>query len=125
MDEMLVGEVERIVVGLGWGDATGISRIGAGAWSTAYGFTSNELDYVLRIGAHLDDFRSDEAMAKYATPTLPIPSVHGAGEAPTLDGMFYCVSRNAFENLTANLSENQTREVPCRMSMTHLKGLVF
>ncbi len=95
MDEMLVGEVERIVVGLGWGDATGISRIGAGAWSTAYGFTSNELDYVLRIGAHLDDFRRDEAMAKYATPTLPIPSVHGVGEAPTLDGMFYCVSTRA------------------------------
>lgn len=102
---------QLLTVELDWPDASNISKIGAGAWSTAFGFTNGHgqepddhapeccgaagSDYVLRIGAHLDDFRNDEAMAQYRSPQLPVPTVHEVGDVPNVSGLFYCISTRA------------------------------
>ncbi len=86
---------QLLAVDLGWADASGVSKVGAGAWSTAFGFSSGGADYVIRVGAHIDDFRNDEAMARYRSPLLPIPDVHDVGAVPTGGDMFYCISTRA------------------------------
>lgn len=81
---------------LGWPNATNVVECGAGAWSTAYRFSSDGEDLVIRIGAHERDFRADEAMAGFASDLLPIPTVHAVGSVSGAstegEGEFFCVS---------------------------------
>lgn len=55
--------------------AATVEVLGSGHWSKAFTFTENGSAYVLRIGAHLDDFLKDQAAAVYAYEQLPIPKV--------------------------------------------------
>lgn len=61
--------------------AAGVTRIGAGAWSTCFGFRADDRDLAIRVGKHRDDFDIDNAAARYAAPGLPIPEVLAVGEA--------------------------------------------
>jgi hygromycin-B 4-O-kinase len=72
--------------------ATAVERIGAGAWSQAFGFRRGADDLVVRFGHHVDDFRKDERAYAFATPDLPIPEVLRIG--PAFDG-YYAISRRA------------------------------
>ena len=90
-------EVEQLLIAdLGWSDAHDIGIVGAGAWSTAFGFVSGDEHLVIRVGTELADFERDAAMAEYASPGLPIPRVHGVGELSDASLSYYCISDRVF-----------------------------
>jgi hygromycin-B 4-O-kinase len=94
-----VADIDALLRGqLGFHDACDVESIGAGAWSQAFGFVGGGRSLVIRVGAHVTDFRRDEAMATLATPTLPIPEVLGVGRIADLDSadLWYCISTRAF-----------------------------
>ncbi|UYO05864.1 phosphotransferase family protein [Paenibacillus sp. PSB04] len=70
--------------------AKDIAPVGAGDWSTAYGFTLDGQEMVIRFGAHVEDFQKDQVMGSLAPPMVPVPEVTLIGE--TSEG-FYAVSR--------------------------------
>ena len=63
-----------------------VSPIGRGVWSKAFAFRRTGNEFVIRFGAHWDDFAKDRLAARYASPELPIPRVVEMGEA--FDGYF-------------------------------------
>ncbi|MBX3013266.1 MAG: aminoglycoside phosphotransferase family protein [Caldilineaceae bacterium] len=72
---------------------TGVTLIGAGAWSRCFSFHHRGRALVIRFGRHLDDFIKDQHAYGYSTPALPIPQVLAIGEA--LDG-YYAISTRAY-----------------------------
>lgn len=83
---------------LSWPNATNVEKIGEGAWSTAFGFQDGERQLVIRLGQHESDFRRDQAMARLASPGLPIPEVLAVGQSSqsgSAKGLHYCVSTKA------------------------------
>jgi hygromycin-B 4-O-kinase len=68
-----------------------LALIGAGAWSRCFGFRVDDAEYVIRFGAHVEDFRKDQRAAAYASADLPIPRVLEIGE--TLGGYFAIAER--------------------------------
>lgn len=89
MNKDLLGAVEFINTCFG-GRAVDIAPVGAGDWSTAYAFTLDGQEMVIRFGAHVEDFQKDQVMGASAPPMVPVPEVTRIGE--TSDG-FYAVSR--------------------------------
>ncbi len=75
----LVGPVSDVVV------------IGAGAWSTAFGFSTAEGRQVARFGQYRGDFEKDRIAGSWASEGLPIPRVSDVGEA--FEG-FYAISQH-------------------------------
>ena len=75
------------------GQASSILPIGKGVWSKAFAFRRQGQDYVVRFGAHWDDFAKDRLAAHYASPDLPIPRVVEMGEAL---GAYYAISERVF-----------------------------
>ena len=57
------------------GDASDVVPLGMGVWSKAFAFRRAGRDYVIRFGAHQEDFHKDRFAARYAGPALPIPQV--------------------------------------------------
>ena len=74
-------------------DISDIAPLGSGAWSRAFEFRWEGSDYVIRFGAHLEDFCKDRLAARYASPALPIPGVVEIGEA---FGEYYAISERMF-----------------------------
>ena len=70
-----------------------LSYAGAGAWSTAFKFTRQGDDFVVRVGAHVSDFNVDAKMSGYSSAALPIPAVVEVDQlgAP-FDHLYICVS---------------------------------
>jgi hypothetical protein len=62
-------------------DAGDVTRLGLGVWSQAFAFRRAGQDYVVRFGAHQEDFAKDRLAARYASPALPIPRVVEIGRA--------------------------------------------
>lgn len=93
-----IDDVERLITDqIGLEGAFGVALIGRGAWSSAYGFTHDSRELVVRIGQQISDFRRDEAMSVFARPSLPIPEVIEIGSVPS-DGstdLYYCISTRA------------------------------
>ncbi|MCC6791572.1 MAG: aminoglycoside phosphotransferase family protein [Thermomicrobiales bacterium] len=58
-----------------------VSPLGHGEWSTAFAFQIDDAAYIVRFGAHRDDFAKDQRVAQYRSPSLPIPAVIEIGEA--------------------------------------------
>jgi hygromycin-B 4-O-kinase len=81
VDALLNGELQ-----LG---ARDILRLRPGAWSTAFGFTSAEDQFVVRFSEHADDFARDAYAGRFASDELPVPTVTHRGEA---HGVHYAVS---------------------------------
>src|ERR1051326_8548034 len=48
------------------GDVSDVAPLGAGVWSKAFAFRRAGRDYVLRVGAHQEDFAKDRLAARYA-----------------------------------------------------------
>lgn len=65
-----------------------VSALGAGAWSTAFGFTHENRELVIRFGNYPDDFERDRLAFRFCSPSLPIPQVIKIGRSPELDCHF-------------------------------------
>lgn len=63
------------------GVVTGVGLVGEGEWSRCFGFRSDDRDLVIRFGHHVEDFEKDRRAASFASPTLPVPTVHEVGSA--------------------------------------------
>ena len=74
------------------GEVSDVSPLGAGVWSQAFAFRRASRHYVIRFGAHGDDFARDRLAAAFAGPALPIPAVVELGEA--FDG-YYAIAERA------------------------------
>jgi hygromycin-B 4-O-kinase len=88
------------------GEASDIASLGAGVWSHAFAFQRAGRDYVIRFGAHGDDFARDWLAAGFAGPTLPIPTVVELGEA--FDG-YYAVAERVYGGYIDDVDEAQMR----------------
>ncbi|HVX30990.1 MAG TPA: aminoglycoside phosphotransferase family protein [Nitrolancea sp.] len=68
---------------------TGITPIGAGAWSLAYRFEAEGVAHVIRWSQFPDNFERDAYATRYANDDLPIPPILSLG---TAHGSYYAVS---------------------------------
>ncbi len=101
-------QVEAFLVGRFGRDVEEVVRLGQGEWSTAYSFRRAGTDYVVRFGAHREDFAKDRLAARYASPDLPIPAVTEIGRA---FGGFYAVSLRAAGGYLDDLDQGRMREL--------------
>jgi len=88
------------------GAAGDVTPLGAGVWSQAFAFHRLDQDYVIRFGAHGDDFAKDRLAAAFASPTLPIPCVMELGEVA---GGYYAISERVFGGTIDDVDEAQMR----------------
>jgi hygromycin-B 4-O-kinase len=89
-------------------DATDLARLATGVWSQAFALRRAGRDYVIRFGAHLEDFAKDRLAARYAGPALPIPRVVELGEA---FGGYYAISERVFGTYIDDVDETQMRSL--------------
>ncbi len=85
---------------------TDVGHLGAGAWSQAFAFRRADHDYVIRFGAHGEDFAKDRLAATHAGPALPIPRILELGQAL---GGYYAISERVFGGYIDDLDEAQMR----------------
>ena len=94
-----VARVEAFLATRFGGDVSDIVPLGAGVWSKAFAFRRAGRDYVVRFGAHQEDFAKDRLAARYAArisrspassrlarrsaATTPSPSACSAGISTT------------------------------------------
>jgi hygromycin-B 4-O-kinase len=91
-------------------DITNVEVVGAGAWSTCYGFCKSNEQLVIRTGKYLDDFQTDQRIFAYNSPALPIPEVLEIGEA---FGGYYAISTRVYGSfLEQQRSKDWPRVVP-------------
>ena len=88
-----LGHAEAFLANRFGGDNGKAAPLGKGVWSKAFAFHQNGRDYVIRFGAHHEDFAKDRLAARYASPALPIPRVVELGEA---FGGYYAISERVF-----------------------------
>jgi hygromycin-B 4-O-kinase len=80
--------------------------LGAGVWSKAFAFQRAGRDYVVRFGAHHEDFAKDRFAARFSCPALPIPCVVELGGA---FGAYYAISERLFGGYIDDVDETQMR----------------
>ena len=83
-----------------------VAPIGAGEWSQAFSFDRQGRGYVIRFGAHGDDFERDRFAARFSSPVLPVPQVVDFGEA---FGGYYAVSERMPGSYIDGIDEAQMR----------------
>lgn len=86
----------------------GVSPIGVGAWSQAYGFSHNGHDYVIRFAALREDFDRDRIAAAFSSPALPVPRMVAIGKA---FGGFYAITERAAGDFLEDADAAQMRRV--------------
>jgi hygromycin-B 4-O-kinase len=86
--------------------ASDVAPLATGVWSTAFAFRRAGRDYVIRFGAHQEDFAKDRLAARYAGPALPIPRLVELGEA---FGGYYAISERIFGGYIDDVDETQMR----------------
>ena len=93
------------------GDIQEVAVIGKGDWSQAFSFQRGSEHFVVRFGAHVEDFNKDRRAMRFATPSLPIPRVLEIGEAL---GGYFCLSERAWGTgyLEEQGAEEMRRSVP-------------
>jgi hygromycin-B 4-O-kinase len=101
-----VVRVEAFLTARFGSDTSDVAQLAAGVWSKAFAFRRAGRDYVIRFGAHREDFRKDRLAARYAGPALPIPRVVELGEA--FDG-YYAISERVFGAYIDDVDEAQMR----------------
>jgi hygromycin-B 4-O-kinase len=101
-----VNRVTRFLAAQFAGEAIDVAPLGMGAWSQAFAFRRAGHDYVIRFGAHQEDFAKDRLAARYAGPALPIPRIVELGQA---FGGYYAISERAFGRYIDDVDEGQMR----------------
>lgn len=101
-----------------------IDVLGSGHWSKAFAFTTHGVEYVLRIGAHLDDFQKDARAATLSNASLPIPIVSAIGPC---DAGWYVVSERCYGTFLDDLTADEwERVVPNLLSaLDALRDVTF
>ena len=94
-----------------------VAPIGAGEWSQAFSFDRQGRGYVVRFGAHGDDFERDRFAARFSSPVLPVPQVVDFGEA---FGGYYAVSERMPGRYIDGIDEAQMRVLLPAMMMMQL-----
>jgi hygromycin-B 4-O-kinase len=87
-------------------DIHDVTPLGMGVWSKAFAFRRLDQDYVIRFGAHGDDFGKDRLAAAFASPALPIPRVLEMGETA---GGYYAISERVHGGYIDDVGEAQMR----------------
>jgi hygromycin-B 4-O-kinase len=82
-------------------EVSNVESVGAGAWSTCFGFRSNNQELVVRFGKYVDDFKQDQLAYSYHSTALPIPKVLEIGEA---FGGYYAISTRVYGSPLEQLS---------------------
>ena len=98
--------VEAFLAGRFCRDAAGVTPLGTGVWSKAFAFRRQGRDYVIRFGAHQEDFAKDRLAARYASPALPIPRILEMGEAL---GGYYALSERLYGGYIDDVDGAQMR----------------
>jgi hygromycin-B 4-O-kinase len=88
------------------GEAGDVKPLGAGVWSQAFAFRRLDRDYVIRFGAHREDFEKDRFAARFACAALPIPRVVEMGETA---GGYYAISQRVYGGYIDGVGEAQMR----------------
>ena len=101
-----VARVEAFLAPRFGGDVSDVAHLGAGVWSKAFAFRRAGRDYVIRFGAHQEDFAKDRLVARYACPALPIPRVIELGKA---FGGYYAIAERVFGGYIDDVDETQMR----------------
>jgi hygromycin-B 4-O-kinase len=83
-----------------------VERIERGEWSRAFFFSHGGREYVVRFGAHLEDFAKDRLAAGFRSPRLPVPAVLEIGEA---FGGYFAISERLFGVYIDDVGEAQMR----------------
>lgn len=85
-----------------------VSPLGAGKWSRAFSFDTDEAQLVVRFGDHDEDFAKDRIAASWQQPGLPVPNFIDMGE---VFGTFYAVTERAEGKFLDGLTRNEVAEV--------------
>jgi len=101
-----VDHVEAFLATWFGSDAHTVAHLATGVWSNAFAFRREGRDYVIRFGAHREDFAKDRLAARYARPALPIPRVVELGEA---FGGTYAISERVFGEYLDDVDESRMR----------------
>jgi hygromycin-B 4-O-kinase len=101
-----VARVEAFLATRFGSDVSDVAHLGVGVWSKAFAFRRAGCDYVIRFGAHQEDFAKDRLAARYACPALPIPHVVELGEA---FGGYYAISERVCGGYIDDVDETQMR----------------
>jgi hygromycin-B 4-O-kinase len=87
---------------------TALEAIGAGEWSQAFSFSMQGAAYIVRFGAHKEDFEKDQRAALVAPRELGVPRVKEIGEAL---GGYFAVSERAYGKMLDELEAQKMRQV--------------
>ena len=85
-----------------------VSPLGAGQWSRAFSFDTDDSPLVFRFGDHDVDFTKDRIAASWQQPGLPVPKFIDMGEA---FGTFYAITERAEGKFLDHLTRNEVAEV--------------
>ena len=77
-----------------WGKVTDVHPLTGGLTSQVFGFSSDNVRYVVRISSSVTSFQKDAfASQRFASPDLPIPQILDIGEVE--NGVYFCISQRA------------------------------
>jgi hygromycin-B 4-O-kinase len=82
--------------------------LGAGKWSRAFSFETDDSSLVVRFGDHDEDFIKDRIAASWQQPGLPVPKFIDMGEAL---GTFYAITERAEGTFLDHLTTNEVANV--------------
>ncbi len=99
-------EVEAFLAGQFGSSDYAVTNLATGAWSKAFAFARSGCHYVIRFGAHREDFAKDRLAERYACPLLPIPRVIELGEACT---GYYAISERVCGGYIDDVDETEMR----------------
>jgi hygromycin-B 4-O-kinase len=85
-----------------------VRPLGAGKWSRAFAFDTDDSRLVLRLGDHEEDFAKDRIAASWQQPGLPVPGFLEMGEA---FGAFYAVTERADGRFLDGLTRTEVNDV--------------
>lgn len=101
-----VARAEAFLASRFGGGVRDVTHLATGVWSKAFAFRQAGHDYVIRFGAHHEDFAKDRLAASYGSLALPIPRVLELGEA---FGGYYAISERVFGGYLDDVDEAQMR----------------
>ena len=103
-----VRQISRFLTARFGSSVRDVSPLGAGKWSRAFSFDTDESRLVVRFGDHDEDFAKDRIAASWQQPGLPAPKFIEMGEA---FGTFYAITERAEGKFLDHLTRNEVAEV--------------
>jgi len=103
-----VGQLSRFLTDRIGPNVRDVSPLGAGQWSRAFSFDTDDSQLVVRFGDHDEDFIKDRVAASWQQPGLPVPAFIDTGEA---FGTFYAITERAEGKFLDQLTVNEVADV--------------